>query len=159
MASKSVFKLSLIGLSLSSIVACSSDDWQTTTVPTSNEVRAILVDNNNDQQASTLNTLDYPDLIVPQNVRPCCAFGDLQKVNFGPIPVPFFHLHNVIEIDEIGPHKFASGVYSSTSKSLSPTGVGGVKTTVYCILAMVDLLIWPMLGILPMIRLGSFLKF
>ncbi|OAN13370.1 hypothetical protein A3K86_16120 [Photobacterium jeanii] len=64
-------------------------------------------------------------LTVPQNVRPCCAFGDMQRVKLGPIPVPFFRLNNVISPQAVGPHKFASGIYHYTSSSASASGVAG----------------------------------
>ncbi|MGL1147847.1 DUF4056 domain-containing protein, partial [Vibrio parahaemolyticus] len=67
----------------------------------------------------------YPQLTVPQNVRPCCAFGDMQKVKIGAVPVPFFRLSNVVELEEIGPHKFASGIYHYTPSSSSALGHGG----------------------------------
>ncbi|WP_231569086.1 DUF4056 domain-containing protein [Photobacterium gaetbulicola] len=62
---------------------------------------------------------------MPKNVRPCCAFGDMQKVKLGPVPMPFFRLNNVVELGDIGPHKFASGMYYYTPSSSSVLDHGG----------------------------------
>lgn len=71
------------------LAGCSSTDWETHAVPTSNQAADMLAGNVTTSQNWNLDESRFPQLTVPQNVRPCCAFGDMQKVKFGPVPVPF----------------------------------------------------------------------
>ncbi|HCH5092906.1 TPA: DUF4056 domain-containing protein [Vibrio parahaemolyticus] len=107
------------------LAGCSSTDWETHAVPTSNQAADMLAGNVTTGQNWYLDESRFPQLTVPQNVRPCCAFGDMQKVKFGPVPVPFFRMNNIVELEEIGPHKFASGIYHYTPSSSSALGHGG----------------------------------
>lgn len=85
----------------------------------------MLADGQASSQQWHLDESRFPQVTVPQNVRPCCAFGDMQKVKLGPVPVPFFRLNNVVGIEDIGPHKFASGIYHYTPSSSSVLDHGG----------------------------------
>lgn len=107
------------------LAGCSSDNWAIHAMPSSNQAADMLAGDLTTNQNWYLDESRYPQLTVPQNVRPCCAFGDMQKVKIGPVPVPFFRLNNVVELEEIGPHKFASGIYHYTPSSSSALGHGG----------------------------------
>ncbi|MGF1683852.1 DUF4056 domain-containing protein [Photobacterium minamisatsumaniensis] len=99
--------------------------WSTYAIPDEAGVASMLKGKPLSPQTWRLDQASYPDFSVPQNVRPCCAFGDMQKVKLGPIPIPFFRLNNVIEIDDLGPHKFASGIYYYTPSSASALSIAG----------------------------------
>jgi len=49
------------------------------------------------------------DLRPPSSLRPCCAFGDAQRVDLGPVPVPGVTLENVVSIPELGEHQYDNG--------------------------------------------------
>jgi len=49
------------------------------------------------------------DLRPPSSLRPCCAFGDAQQVDLGPVPVPGMKLENVVSIPELGEHQYDNG--------------------------------------------------
>jgi hypothetical protein len=60
---------------------------------------------------------DVPQLPVPNHLRPCCSFGTHLQASLGPIPVPFFSLGNIKDIDDIGPHTFDSGALALKGSS------------------------------------------
>ncbi|PSU13154.1 DUF4056 domain-containing protein [Photobacterium gaetbulicola] len=94
-------------------------------MPSNAEVTEMLIEGKSTSQPWQLQEARYPKLTVPQNVRPCCAFGDMQKVKLGLVSVPFFRLNNVVGLSDIGPHKFACGIYYYTSASSSVLDHGG----------------------------------
>lgn len=116
-----LFVVALLAL----MAGCSSNTWQTHVVPSNTEVAGMLAGTQSTSHRWQLDEASYPQFTVPQNVRPCCAFGDMQKIKLGPVPVPFFRLNNVVELGDIGPHKFASGIYYYTQSSSSVLGHGG----------------------------------
>jgi hypothetical protein len=60
---------------------------------------------------------DVPQLPVRTHLRPCCAFGTQLQASLGPIPVPFFSLGNIIDLDHIGPHTYDSGALALKGSS------------------------------------------
>ncbi|WP_152557163.1 DUF4056 domain-containing protein [Photobacterium sanctipauli] len=110
---------------LTLVSGCTSNTWQTHAVPSNAEVADMLAGGQPVSQPWQLDEASYPQFTVPQNVRPCCAFGDMQKVKLGPVPVPFFRLNNVVGLSDIGPPKFASGIYHYTPSSSSVLDHGG----------------------------------
>ncbi|MGV2986836.1 DUF4056 domain-containing protein [Vibrio sp. E150_011] len=46
---------------------------------------------------------------VPVGLRPCCAFGTGLKAELGSVPVPFFSINNVLDIEDIDAHEFNDG--------------------------------------------------
>ncbi|MGF1690964.1 DUF4056 domain-containing protein [Photobacterium kagoshimensis] len=104
---------------------CATEAWQIHATPSESQVKTMLSDGKSRSDEWLISTSQLPSLSVPDNVRPCCAFGDMQKVKLGPLPIPFFRLNNIVSLDEIGPHKFASGIYHYTPASASASGVTG----------------------------------
>jgi hypothetical protein len=49
------------------------------------------------------------DLTPPSSLRPCCAFGDAQHVDLGPVPVPGVQLDNVVALPDLGRHQYDNG--------------------------------------------------
>ncbi|MGF1833542.1 DUF4056 domain-containing protein [Photobacterium sanguinicancri] len=116
----------LIFTFIQSLNGCATEEaWQIHLMPSEPHVQAVLSGEEFRHEEWLIATSQLPDLSVPDNVRPCCAFGDMQKVQVGPLPIPFFRLNNVISVDEMGPHKFASGIYHYTPASASASGVAG----------------------------------
>ncbi|ASJ98247.1 DUF4056 domain-containing protein [Shewanella marisflavi] len=107
------------------LAGCAANSWQIHSEPTSDEVAEMLTVEQPATKRWNMTGSNLPQLTVPQNVRPCCAFGDMQKVNLGSVPIPFFRLRNVVGLEHIGPHKFASGIYHYTPSSSSALGHGG----------------------------------
>lgn len=117
---------SLLSLALCAVLSgCATEAWQIHATPSESQVQTILSGGEIRQEEWLITPSQLPDLSVPDNVRPCCAFGDMQKVRLGPVPLPFFRLNNVVSLDEVGPHKFASGIYHYTPASASASGVTG----------------------------------
>ncbi len=103
--------------------ACSSPDWQVRVFPTADAVSAALDDTPDLTELGWLDVQGFPKAKMPKSVRPCCAFGNAQKVIVGPIPVPFFRYANTIDVEQIGPHSYEAGTYSF--QKMSPVGPRG----------------------------------
>jgi Protein of unknown function (DUF4056) len=52
------------------------------------------------------------DFETPHRLRPCCAFGSGLTVRVGYLPIAGLRLDNVVEADELGHHKYNSGLVS-----------------------------------------------
>ena len=64
-----------------------------------------------------LRPQDIPRLPVRVDLRPCCAFGTHLQASFGPVPIPFFSIGNIVSVDDLGPHKYDSGAFSVQGSS------------------------------------------
>ena len=72
-----------------------------------------------DQEASTS---ELPRIPLPEGLRPCCVFGGEVRVRVGPLPIPGFRILNVIDVEDLGPHTYDSGllrVYQEGEKGLA----------------------------------------
>ena len=59
---------------------------------------------------SDLKPEEVPAIPVRTHLRPCCAFGTNLQASLGPVPIPLFSMGNIIGLDQVGPHKYDSGV-------------------------------------------------
>ncbi len=119
--SKPLCAMVLCGL----IAGCSSNHWKRNSGPSPVQAEQMLLSEEPIHQQWNIDHSILPQLTVPQNVRPCCAFGDMQKVKIGSMPLPFYRLNNSVDLNDIGPHKFAAGIYHYTPVSASALGHGG----------------------------------
>ncbi|MBY5921751.1 DUF4056 domain-containing protein [Ferrimonas balearica] len=101
------------------IAGCASPTWQGHPKPDESAISRAL--NGSDQPVAIwdLPPESLPSFPVPQNVRPCCAFGNLQKVKVGPVPIPLFRLGNTVAPNKVGPHRFDGGTFNYTSSGMS----------------------------------------
>lgn len=60
---------------------------------------------------------EIPVVPVRTHLRPCCAFGTHLQASLGALPVPFFTIGNIIELDDVGPHKYDCGAFSGQGSS------------------------------------------
>ena len=94
------------------LAGCSSADWQVRALPSETAIAAAL---NNEPDPLLLGDVvlqDLPLVRMPEDVRPCCAFGNAQKVQLASISVPFFRYANTLAVDSVGPHAFEAGTFS-----------------------------------------------
>ncbi len=56
---------------------------------------------------------------APDGLRPCCALGFDLEVQVLGIPVPFYHLDNIIDADTLGHHHYNNGTFSVAINLLS----------------------------------------
>ncbi|ABV85647.1 DUF4056 domain-containing protein [Shewanella pealeana] len=92
--------------------ACGSSDWQVRALPSDVAIGAAL---DSDPDLNLLHAIELQELPlvqIPKAVRPCCAFGNAQKVTIGPVPVPFFRYANTLAVDSVGPHAYEAGTFS-----------------------------------------------
>ncbi|MCL1129136.1 DUF4056 domain-containing protein [Shewanella sairae] len=105
--------------------ACSSSDWQVRALPSDTAISTALDNEPDLDLLQEVELLDLPLARIPQAVRPCCAFGNAQKVKVGPVPVPFFRYANTIAVDKVGPHAFEAGTFSFQKDA--PNGSRGTE--------------------------------
>ncbi len=91
------------------LIGCSSHSWVETAQPQPNDVATMLVSSSPVKQHVAMTTNKFE---LPSSVRPCCAFGNRQRVEVGKIQIPFFHLPNTADINDIGPHIYGSSQFS-----------------------------------------------
>ncbi|GAA4898803.1 DUF4056 domain-containing protein [Ferrimonas pelagia] len=115
----------LITALLLSLMGCSGTQWQGHPKPSSDTIALALGADDSQIDLWDLPVDTLPSFPVPQNVRPCCAFGNLQKVRLGKMPIPLFRLGNTVDADKLGPHKFDGGTFNYTSSGASTSGRGG----------------------------------
>ena len=94
------------------LAACSSNDWQVRALPSDIAIGAALDNEPDLDLLHEINLQELPLVPIPKAVRPCCAFGNAQKVKVGPVPVPFFRYANTLAVDSVGPHAFEAGTFS-----------------------------------------------
>ncbi|MDO6762827.1 DUF4056 domain-containing protein [Agarivorans sp. 1_MG-2023] len=99
-------------LLLSTLSACSSSDWQSRNHPSDDAVAAALTEQPDMVVLSQQTPLQFSLARMPEDVRPCCAFGNNHKVKVGSIQVPMFRYANTLSLDEIGPHAYEAGTWS-----------------------------------------------
>jgi len=105
--------------------ACSNNEWQSRAKPSENAVASAL-DNQPDSALTSEFSVEAFSLArLPKAVRPCCAFGNAQKVKVGSLHIPFFRYANTLSVDEIGPHSYEAGTFSFTKSS--PNGSRGTE--------------------------------
>jgi len=107
-----MLKLIVIVFSLFSLIACTSSGWQMRAQPEPSAIVAALNTNPNLDFMPTLTLKGYPSIEMPKTIRPCCAFGNHQKVSIGSLKVPFFRYANTIDISELGAHSYDAGTLS-----------------------------------------------
>jgi hypothetical protein len=61
---------------------------------------------------SGLNAATIPDVPEPQRLRPCCVFANDVGVAVGDVPLPGYEVRNVLDINDLGTHKYNNGMLS-----------------------------------------------
>ncbi|CAA0097030.1 Uncharacterised protein [BD1-7 clade bacterium] len=107
------------------IAGCATPTWHGHPRPTAHAVELALSNSDAKAQMWDLDVNSLPEFDVPQKVRPCCAFGNEQKVEIGFVPIPLFRLGNSVSFSEIGPHRFDAGSFPNTVKGASANGLSG----------------------------------
>nr|WP_299810414.1 DUF4056 domain-containing protein [uncultured Shewanella sp.] len=105
--------------------ACSSNDWQVRALPSDIAIGAALDSEPDINLLHAIELQELPLIHIPKAVRPCCAFGNAQKVTIGPVPVPFFRYANTLAVDSVGPHAYEAGTFSYQKDA--PNGSRGTE--------------------------------
>ncbi|MEH6453198.1 MAG: DUF4056 domain-containing protein [Psychromonas sp.] len=118
-------KHALIMLLLLLTSACSNNEWQFSAKPSEKAVASALDNQPDFAVVSEFSVEDFPLAKLPEAVRPCCAFGNAQKVKIGSVQIPFFRYANTLSADDIGPHSYEAGTFSFTKSN--PNGSRGTE--------------------------------
>jgi hypothetical protein len=84
------------------------------------DVAAALGDTSQ-ANSSGFEASDIPEIAYPRALRPCCAFGGDLKVAVGKVPVPGVEIGNLIDVEDVGPHRYDNGYLSI--KRTDPRGM------------------------------------
>ena len=84
--------------------------WRAPDTPTPQNAWSILVTPSVEELSRHLQRVGIPDIPMRTHVRPCCAFGHGLKARLGALPIPGLRIGNIKLIDEIGPHRYDSGL-------------------------------------------------
>ncbi|MCL1066385.1 DUF4056 domain-containing protein [Shewanella olleyana] len=112
------------GLMVTLLTSCSSNEWQVSATPSNSAVSTAL---DNQPDPVLLRDIALPQqaaMTLPTSVRPCCAFGNAQKVKLGAMTIPFYRHANTISLEELGAHAYEAGSFSH-QKSAPDEGRSG----------------------------------
>ncbi|WP_249185322.1 DUF4056 domain-containing protein [Moritella sp. 5] len=98
------------------LIAC-SQHWQVRSSPTDAAVAEALTAQPDRSVLASTELNGFSSLAMPGDVRPCCAFGNAQKVKVGTLQVPFFRYANTLDANDIGAHAFDAGPFSYVKAS------------------------------------------
>ncbi len=115
----------LILLTALLLAGCATPTWQGHPKPDESAISRALNGGDLPVAIWDLPPESLPAFPVPQNVRPCYAFGNLQKVKMGPVPIPLFRLGNTVSPNKVGPHRFDGGTFNYTSSGMSGNNNSG----------------------------------
>jgi len=109
-------KMAMFSFSVLFLTAC-SQDWQVRSLPTDAAVAEALTAQPDRRVLASTQLNVFESLTMPEDVRPCCAFGNAQKVKVGTLQVPFFRYANTLSASDIGSHAFDAGSFSYVKAS------------------------------------------
>ena len=100
-----------VSLAVASLSACAySPAWRLSNHPTRHEAEVLLVEKSTAPLVRRTLPRDVPEIPVRRRLRPCCAYGSEIRARLGPIPVPGYRIPNVLGPEDLGPHKYDSGL-------------------------------------------------
>jgi len=111
-------KIGWLGLAALLASACSTPPrWRADDMPTETDVELLLRAESSVAVVRRMRPEEIPDVPARERFRPCCAFGADLRAGVGPVPVPMFVIGNLLGVDELGNHRYDSGVVK-----LGPSG-------------------------------------
>ena len=115
-------KLVVITVALAGLLSgCSTSikEWGYYAEPSKESVREALQKGGGSGEIWSLKLRDGSSIELPKSVRPCCAFGNDQKVKVGSVQVPFYEQANTLDLDGLGVHAFDSGILTYQQNKLT----------------------------------------
>ena len=98
------------------LIGCASTQWRVSNRPTQSAIQSILL-HNDYHEIWDLHLLDQQDFEIPDNLRPCCAFGVDQKIKLGKIKLPFVSVSNIVDPKNLGIHIYNANYFSHSKIS------------------------------------------
>lgn len=94
------------------LVGCSSSNWHSMTLPSDKAVEASLEASPVSEQILQTESQTFTLARMPEAIRPCCAFGNAQRVRIGSLIIPYFRYANTVGINDLGAHGYEAGTLS-----------------------------------------------
>ncbi|WP_035415634.1 DUF4056 domain-containing protein [Ferrimonas kyonanensis] len=120
-------KLTLLLVGLTLLLSACTTQWQGHPRPDANTIARALGHPGDEIQLWDLPSDSMPDFPLPKSLRPCCAFGNMQKVKVGALPIPLYRLGNTVDVNDVGPHTYDGGMLGFTRSSVSATRHAGTE--------------------------------
>src|SRR5262249_29158163 len=89
-------------LSLALLSAGCSEKWDMTKQPVRDEELDTAF-------FSGLDSKEVADVPEPASLRPCCIFGTELGAQVRSVPVPFYEISNIVDLDSLGTHQYNKG--------------------------------------------------
>src|SRR5262249_24633070 len=89
-------------LSLAFLSAGCSEKWDMTKQPVRDEELDTAF-------FSGLDSKEVADVPEPASLRPCCVFGTEVGAQVRSVPVPFYEISNVVDLDSLRTHQYSRG--------------------------------------------------
>jgi hypothetical protein len=89
-------------LSLALLSAGCSEKWDMTKQPVRDEELDTAF-------FSGLDSKEVADVPEPASLRPCCIFGTEVGAQVRSVPVPFYEISNIVDLDSLGTHQYNKG--------------------------------------------------
>jgi hypothetical protein len=84
--------------------------WLAPEMPSRRDAGILLSEESTAALSHRLRPTGGPNIPVREHLRPCCAFGYNLRARLAFLPILGYRLENLKTIDEIGPHRYDSGV-------------------------------------------------
>jgi hypothetical protein len=89
--------------------------WLAPEEPTPGDASILLSEVSTASLSHQLRYTGVPNIPVRKHLRPCCAFGYNLQARLAFLPILGYRLENLKTIEEIGPHRYDSGVVTVES--------------------------------------------
>jgi hypothetical protein len=90
--------------------------WVAPETPTQRDATILIDEVSTTSLYQRLRPTGAPNIPMPRHLRPCCDFGYDLRLRYTLLPIPVYRISNLKTIDEIGPHRYDSGVVTLGSQ-------------------------------------------
>ena len=105
--------------------------WAVTVNPKPPAVLAALEQDPYYPYRGDIDPVQLPQFNPPMRLRPCCVLGMDVKVSVKTIPIPLYHIVNIVDPETLGPHTYDAGFFGGygTDKNVGTNENNGIVYT------------------------------
>lgn len=91
------------------LVGCATPQrWEMDETPLPSDIESLLRAGGMEGRTQLMAS-EIPPIPVRERLRPCCAFGSNLRAKLASVPIPGYHIPNILGPDDVGPHGYDSG--------------------------------------------------
>ncbi len=99
------------------LIGCAvATHWVAPEMPTQRDATILIGEVSTTSLYQRLRPTGAPNIPMPRHLRPCCDFGYDLRLRYTFLPIPIYRITNLKTIDEIGLHRYDSGVVTLGSQ-------------------------------------------